>query len=119
MRQSFFLLLLAAAGCGVQVGKTLEPVDISGSVTVGDKPVSNVILNFQPTGAGTLPVMIPIKDGKFETTASPGRYAWYFEETKDGKNAKEFEAIPVEYRAADLDRQIDVSAGAELEFAIE
>ena len=112
-------LVLVVGGCGVNTGKTFEPVEISGTVTHGDNPVSDVILIFQPTGAGTLPVVIPIKDGKFQTTASPGRYAWFIDETKDGKNLKAFEAIPAEYRAADLDRQIDVTANAELEFVIE
>ena len=119
MRQSVCVLLLAAVGCGVNAGKTFEAVDISGSVTIGDKPVSDVILNFQPTGAGTLPVIIPITDGRFECKASPGRYAWYFEQSKGDQNSKAFETIPMEYRAADLDRQIDVFDGAELEFTMD
>jgi hypothetical protein len=119
MRQFVVLLTLAAVGCGVSAGRTLEPVDITGIVTVGDVPISDVILNLQPTGAGTLPVVIPIKDGKFETMASPGRYAWYFEAAREPKNSKGIESIPQEFRSADLDRQIDVHEGAQLEFLID
>jgi hypothetical protein len=119
MRQLFVFLSLAACGCGQHIGKTLEPVEITGVVTVNQVPVSDVILNLQPTGAGTLPVVIPIKDGKFESTASPGRYAWFFEASSAGKHSRAIEAIPDEYRNADMERQIDVVDGSELELMLD
>lgn len=119
MRQLFVFMSLAVCGCGQHIGKTHEPVEISGIVTVNEVPVSDVVLNLQPTGAGTLPVVIPIKDGRFKSTASPGRYAWFFEASRAEKDSRAIEVIPDEYRSADMERQIDVVDGSELEFVID
>jgi len=81
-------------------------VNVSGSVTVGGQPVSNVILQFQPTGEG-LPAPIPVTDGKYTATILPGQYAYFIGE---GTDVKAFESVPAEFRAATLDRQITVSS---------
>lgn len=105
MRWMSLFLLVAAAGCG-SVKMNPEPVNVSGSVTVGGQPVSNVILQFQPTGDG-LPAPVPVADGKFTASILPGQYAYFIGE---GTDLKAYEAVPAEFRAATLDRQITVSS---------
>lgn len=101
MRKLLPWLALAIIGCG---GATIvpnpDPVDVSGSVTLSDKPVLDVVLNLQPTGAG-LPAVIPVTDGKFTAKLIPGKYAYFITE---GKSPASFKAIPKEFREASLDR---------------
>jgi hypothetical protein len=98
---------LALTGCGA-AAPTEPDVEVMATVTQGGKPVSDVVINFQPTGLG-LPKIVPVKDGTFLTTMTPGTYAYYF---TPGKAKAAFDAIPEKYRAASLERQIDVNGEA-------
>jgi hypothetical protein len=121
MRKYFVVLAAAMIGCGgsVNVGTNLEPVPISGTVVQAGKPVSGVLLNLQPTGAGNLPVAVEVKNGAFQAQAAPGRYTWFFEPSKDTAQAKAIEAIPEKYQRGAMDRQIDVASGSTLELKLD
>jgi hypothetical protein len=108
------LLALAPIGCG-GVKQNPEPVDVSGHVTQGGKPVSDVTFNLQPTGTGTQ-AMLPVKAGSFQGKVTPGRYTYYISE---GRNAAAFKAIPGKYRSGALDRQIDVAEGKDLTITLD
>jgi len=116
MRKFFTVLAFVLAGCGAQA-PTAESVEIMAKVTKGGQPVVDVDLNFQPTGAG-LPRVIKLKDdGQFLTTMIPGTYTYYF---TPGSRKDAFEKIPAEYRAASMDRQIEINDGREMiELALE
>lgn len=105
MRWLSLVLVFAAAGCG-SVEMNPDPVNVSGSVTVSGQPVTNVVLQFQPTGSGH-PAPATVTDGKFSASLLPGQYAYFIGE---GTDAKAYEAVPAEFRAATLDRQITVSS---------
>ena len=72
-----FLLCSAAAGCG----NADDPgVKVTGSVTVGGSPQSNIIIGFVSTGSPTADKPFPKgartdATGKFEATLPPGKYA--------------------------------------------
>lgn len=106
MKRFLVLAGLALAGCG-SVPPTEPEVEVMATVTKGGKPVSDVVINFQPTGLG-LPKFIDVKDGQFLTTLVPGTYTYYF---TAGKDKAAFEEIPKGYREGSMDRQIEVKTG--------
>lgn len=106
MRWTLLLLAAAVVGCGTTVTKNPDPVEVSGKVMIAGKPVTDVILTFQPTGAG-LPAPVPVTDGAFKATILPGTYAYFIAE---GKDKTAYEAVPPEHREASLDRQVEVTS---------
>ncbi len=106
-------------GCGGSVTTpNPEPTAVTGTVIQKGQPVANVVLNFQPTGAGALPAVVPLKDGKFEAQISPGRYTWYLSEGSGAESRKAFATISEEFQAGSLDRQIDVEPGKPLQLEV-
>ena len=122
--KSPMLLLVAAnsiilSGCGsITPAVNPSPVAISGSVAQGGKPVSDLVLNLQPTGPGALPVTVALKNGQFEAEISPGRYTWYLSEGSEKSSKKAFESVAESFRAGSLERQIDVSPGGRIELEL-
>lgn len=119
MRTSLFIVglvaaSLALAGCG-GVTPNPEPIGVSGTVTHGGKPVSSVILNFQPTGVGTQ-AMVTVTDGAFEADLTPGTYTYYI--TK-GNSIEAIATVDPKYAAGSLDRQIEVKGGSQLEIELD
>ena len=110
MRKISPLLGLVLVGCAGDPGRNPDPVEVTGSVRVAGKPVTDVVLNLQPTGAGGQ-AAVPVRNGEFKGTVVPGRYTYYFTE---GRAPAAYRAIPEKYRAGSLDRQIDVGPGDRL-----
>jgi hypothetical protein len=109
MRKLVLLLALALLGCGTDPGRTADPVDFSGEVTLNGKPLSAATLHLQPTGAGT-EAFLPVKSGTFRGKVTPGRYTYYVSGAK---------GIPEKFRAGSLDRQTDIAAGTTLRVTLE
>lgn len=74
------------------------------------KPVSGVMLNFQPTGDG-MPAVIAVDKGAFSGDVIPGKYTYFL---SAGKDANAFKKVPEKYQAGATDRQIDITAGTPL-----
>jgi hypothetical protein len=111
------LLILGLTGCGYRdPGKNPDPVEVSGQVTKGGKPVGDVVLNFQPTGDGTQ-ATIPVKGGAYRGTITPGKYTYYISEA--GGKANAFASIPEKYREGSLDRQIEIEKGKSLDLTLD
>ncbi len=116
MRGFVLVLGLMLAGCGgVTVEEIADPEEFSGKVTKGGQPVSDVKLRLQPIAKGGTEAIVPVKDGKYTATATPGKYTYFFEE---GSNAAAFEAIPADYRHGSLDREIEVT-GDDLDLTVD
>jgi hypothetical protein len=115
MRKLIPLLGLVLIGCSRGSGPNPDPIEVSGTVQLAGKPVTDVVLNLQPTGTGGQ-AAIPVKNGEFHGSVIPGRYTWYFTETK---NLTAYRAIPEKYRAGSMDRQIDISSGAKLTLSMD
>jgi hypothetical protein len=114
MRQSIVILLFVLAGCGTRVVKNPDPIEISGKVQLaGGRPVTAVVFNLQPTAGGSQAV-IPLKNGEFKATVTPGRYTYYITEgsAKDPQAKESYSAIPAKFREGAMDRQIEIAAGA-------
>ncbi|CAN5391459.1 hypothetical protein BH10PLA2_BH10PLA2_32810 [soil metagenome] len=110
MKQLSWLLLgLVLTGCSgyINPGKNPDPVQISGTVTSNGKNLSDLVLNFQPTGSGVQAVF-PVKDGKYSGTVTPGTYTYYLSE---GRSAAAFKAVPQSWRAGSMDRQQAIEGG--------
>lgn len=120
MRKLMPLIGLALVGCGgIDPGKNSDPVEISGRITLaGGQPVSDVTLNLQPTGTGTQ-ATLPVKNGEFKGTVTPGKYTYYFSEGPKGVKPAGFQVIPEKYRAGAMDRQIEIKAGSPLVLNLE
>jgi hypothetical protein len=118
---TFITLCSMVIGCGgTTPGANPAAVAVTGNVVRDGKPVSDVVLNLQPTGPGALPLAVTLKDGKFEAQVNPGKYTWYFSEaSKDVKDAKKaFAAIPTSLQEGSMDRQIDVESGKPIEISV-
>jgi hypothetical protein len=117
MRCAALMLVLLLGGCGYRdPGKNPDPVEVSGQVTKGGRPVSDVVLNFQPTGDGTQ-AAVPLKGGAFHGNITPGKYTYFISEV-NGKS-KAFASIPEKYRAGSLDRQIEIEKGQSLDLTLD
>jgi len=107
-------LAISVAGCG-SVTPNPDPAGVTGTVTHDGKPVSSVVLHFQPTGAGAQ-AMVTVTDGAFEADLMPGTYTYYI--TK-GSSAEAIATVDPKFAAGALDRQIEVSPGAALEIQLD
>lgn len=116
MRGIVVLLGLMLVGCGVTVTEIAEPEEFSGTVTKNGQPVTDVVLKLQPIAKGGTEAAVPVIDGKYKATATPGLYTYYFEE---GSSVAAYEAtIPKEYRLGSLDREIEVT-GEDLDLEVD
>lgn len=106
------------AGCGgVSVTPNPEPVAVNGNVTHAGKPVSDVVINFQPIEGG-LPAVAPVKEGKFEAHITPGKYTYFVSKAATPSGDRSLAQIPVAYHQGAMDRQVEVTGPGPLEFAM-
>lgn len=109
---------MGLVGCGINPGRVADSVAVRGQVTFADgKPVRDVLLTLQPTDTGHMAGLKLGSDGNFRGELVPGTYA-YFISAQEGKTAAErqrfkaaLKAIPEAFRAAHLERTVEVGAG--------
>jgi hypothetical protein len=112
------ILFTAAVGCGgVDATPFSDPVSVTGNVQMAGKPATDIAINFQPTGDG-LPSIVQVKDGKFETQITPGKYTWYVSKASSKTGEKTLSKVPAAFQQGSMDRQIEVTAPGPIEFVI-
>ena len=105
LRLVLVALPLAVLGCGgVTPDKNPDPVEITGTVTLGGKPVDGATMNFQTTGQGAQ-ALIPIKAGKYKGVVIPGKYTYYVTE---GSHPAALKGVPAAWQAGSLERQVEI-----------
>ena len=104
------LASLSCFGCSGEPAKNPDPVEVTGTLKLNGKPLSDVVLNLQPTKGGH-PVITKVTDGKFKALITPASYCYYVTE---GDKPEGIKAVPKEYREATLDLrdQVTVEPGA-------
>ena len=119
LRTLFSLLLVGLiAGCGgVSVTPHPDPVAVTGNVTLAGKPVTDVVVNFQPIEGG-LPNLATVKDGKFEAQVTPGKYTYYVSKASTQSGEKSLAKIPAAFHQGAMDRVIEVTGPGPIEFAM-
>jgi len=112
------LSLCIMCGCSGKVTPRVNPapIEVSGTVTIAGKPVNDVVINFQPTGPGSLPALLTVKDGKFQGHANPGRYTYF---VTPGQSKEAFKSVPEKYRAGAMDRQFSVAPENAIDFKLD
>ncbi|WP_437186502.1 hypothetical protein SH668x_003656 [Planctomicrobium sp. SH668] len=120
-RRNLLLSLLIVAtmgvGCGgARITPTADRVKLTGSATANGKPLNDVMIRFQPTGAG-LPAVTTIKSGKFEIEIVPGDYTYFIQPVE--KKEKLLATVPTKYHTATLDRKVTISNGGTQDFKLD
>jgi len=115
VKRLLLLLCLAVFGCGTHVSRNPDPVEVEGRVTLKSKPLTGVTVNLQPTGSGAQ-ASLPVKNGKFKGSVTPGTYTYYLSE---GTSAADFKAIPEKYREGSMDRQVEITAAQSLTLTLD
>lgn len=103
------LAILSCSGCSSEPRKNPDPVDVTGTVTYKGKPLTDVVLNLQPTGGGH-PVAATVLDGKFKSLVTPGKYCYFITE---GSSPAGLKNVPNEYREATLDLRDEIIVASE------
>lgn len=98
------LVLISCLGCSGDPGKNPDAIELTGTVKLNGKPLTNVVLHLQPTGGGH-PVETPVVDGKVKALVTPGKYCYFITE---GESPEAFKAIPKEYHTPTLELRDEI-----------
>jgi hypothetical protein len=116
MRLFLALTLVASlAGCGSQVRLKAAPVSVSGKVSQSGKPISGVVMVFQPLGDGHMREFPVQKDGTFNGELVSGEYTYYVTKL----TAQAPKKLAPKYFEADLSRTVSVDGNQPLEIGLD
>lgn len=93
------LVLIHCGGCETNPPKVPEAIEVTGTVTLRGKPVTDVVLNLQPAGPGH-PVVAPVANGKFKALVTPGKYNYFISQ---GESPAGLSTIPKMYHQLNED----------------
>lgn len=114
------LVLLATAGCGPSIRSVGTFEKFQGqAINVDGKPLSNVLVILQPTERGYEIELEVDSDGKFSGEGIPGKYIFYFAESKSGKHKLPKGFLPSNYLEPKLEHVISVQAKEEITCKVE
>ena len=121
----FVVAVVSLTGCGSSDPTPGTLVDITGNVTANGIAVKNVTVQLQPTGGAAQQAALKVgADGTFSGKVMAGKYSWYLTVTEGGKlgdrqkSEAAMKAIPVSFKEASLERQIDVKGGTPLDLQV-
>lgn len=118
-RTSFGLMLLALVGCGPSIRSAGVVEKFQGQAIASDgKPLANVLVILQPTEAGFEIELEANAEGKFSGEGIPGKYIYYFAESKRGK-AKLPKGLPSSFLEPKMEHLVSVQSEAEIVCKVE
>lgn len=94
------LVILVCIGCSGSPGMRAERVEKNGTLTLKGAPLTDVVINLQPTVVECFAAAATVTDGKFKITVIPGRYCYFITQ---GKLPASYKAVPEEYREPTLE----------------
>ena len=110
---------IGMAGCTDAVKLKEAPISISGKLSRAGKPVSNVLVWFQPLDHGHLRSLPVTTDGKFQGELIGGNYTYYVGPTATPTSAAALKTIATKYQEPDLRRSVSVEFGKDLILALD
>lgn len=114
MRRFTFLIVLLCGCGGINPGINPDPVEVTGKVTSGGRPVNDVTLVFHAIKGG-VQASVLVRQGQFTRAVVPGTYTYYF--TK-GASPAGLTSVPEKYRAGDMERQLQITNGCTLDLLL-
>ena len=118
---STVLVLVAAGTMGCSEAPVLRksPSNVSGKVSQGGKPVSNVAVFFQPLDHGH-PKSLPVTpQGTFQGELIDGNYTYYVGPSTAANSVAALRKIDPKYLEPDMRRTVSVEFGKELVLALD
>jgi hypothetical protein len=117
----FLITSMLVVGLGCSQGAKLKapPVNISGNVTQGSRPVGGVAIVFQPLGDGHMREIAVHKDGTFSGELVSGEYAYYVAKPAQLVLGQPAAKLAAKYFQADLSRTITVEPDKLLAIALD
>ena len=118
---TFAIVTVASIAIGCSDAPVLKdaPVNVSGKLVQGGKPVGNVVVSFHPLDRGHLKSMPVAADGGFQGELIGGSYAYYVERSPAPNSAAVLQKVDPKYYEPDLNRTISVEFGKELVLALD
>jgi hypothetical protein len=107
------------AGCSSGVELKQAPVSVAGKVSQGGKPVSGVVMIFQPLDDGHMREIPLRKDGTFAGELVSGQYAYYLAKPAATAATPISVKLSPAYFQADMSRTVTVEPGKQLAIALE
>ena len=110
----FALLILATAGCAplIRSAGTVEKFQGQALNTDG-KPLANVLVILQPTERGYEIELEANEEGKFAGEGIPGKYIYYFAESKRGK-IKLPKGLPSHFLEPNIEHLVSVQPNTDI-----
>jgi hypothetical protein len=118
----FYAVVVAVicfAGCSSSVELKQAPVSVSGKVSQRGKPVSGVVMIFQPLDDGHMREFPLRKDGTFDGELVSGQYAYYVAKPAAMGTGPISVKLPTTYFQADMSRTLTVEPGKQLAIALD
>lgn len=117
--------LAGLTGCGKETPTPGKLVDISGTVTVGGKPLKDTYVYFQPAARGAQPAYLKLgPDGSFSGQLVAGEYTWhltvpdYVRGAEKQKAEAALKGLPGAYLSVSQDRKVDVDSGSKFDLQV-
>ena len=112
-------MLVVGIGCSPGVKLKAPPVNISGNVTQGSRPVGGVAIVFQPLDDGHVREIPVRKDGTFSGELVSGEYAYYVTKPAGLVVAQPAPKLSPKYYQADMSRTVTVEPDKLLAIALD
>ena len=113
------ILIVGLAGCSSGMKLKGPPVNVSGKVLRGSRPVTGIVMIFHPLGDGHVRQFPLHRDGTFNGELICGEYAYYIAKPNVAGAVQAPIKLSAKYFEADLARTVTVEPDKLLAIALE